>query len=957
MGILFTLVLLACVAGGVVWSVFMRKLPKTRIASICSIASIVIAVAATLIVKDVVTDPKFFTDTIMPALKLSPEIQEMFEFSITLRETIIGLPVAFIMPLVFVVVYLVARILTAIVYFVIVLIAGRRMRKQSKRRPVAYATARTIAWSTAAGLLTLVVVLIPVAFYGGMSVDVFEFAATADLMGEDSGDDLAGVAEDYITPIVESPIVESFRALGGDLLLSEMTSFQLNGELINVSDELDGIFGLANSIAPLMGEDLQNLSGEDADKIVGVSDALANSKFLSSIMAEAIYYLTGDIVNGDEPLTLDESGMFDDLADRIVGTLYEDAEAAVRPKEGTTSEMAAANMKQFTDDIHTVAELTAVILKSGLLSDSGNTEELLNKFTNGTTVHDMIFVLGENERLKCLVPEVVNIGIKAIASFMEVKDSAGAVYDELMATIAADLNGVKDLDDATKVKTLSPKLNDAFDHAGIVIDKQVLDLYSVAMIYELVNGNDDEITAADVTAFFVAYAEGAENENATGTPAVLAQMILELSALKDAKSETFQDDVASILASYGETMLGTTEGALYEKVAGVKLKRILDSNANDYTSYSTAENAASLQSAEEMAKTTFLRTRDILLIDAEEAAAKITDKDILEAEANAIQEIFKQAGTLMNDVSGEINISTMAGSVGEILNAFNGSVCVGPERTSNLFISILQSPLVRDAAKMDIFTATDLAYRGSTGESVNYAQTFTTISNTMDVLQNMNSNTEGGGMSVETLTTVFQDMNSQTAGMMESYITEERLSDEYGLDAEQSETAAPLISDVFGYWNEPGVAESMTPEKSKQEAEALNDVMNLVTSASDKANSGESSQTVFGEGNDSVLGKTASQTVETFMASDALKHSLNKNSENGTLEEDPFGMGDMMVNDEENSETQDLKNAMKNYYETTEYETEEEKKDDEQALTNLGKLFGFSEDEMKDLLGGQSTNP
>ena len=181
--------------------------------------------------------------------------------------------------------------------------------------------------------------------------------------------------------------------------------------------------------------------------------------------------------------------------------------------------------------------------------------------------------------------------------------------------------------------------------------------------------------------------------------------------------------------------------------------------------------------------------------------------------------------------------------------------------------------------------------------------------------------------------------------MMETYITEDRLAEDYGLNEEQSETAAPLISDVFGYWNEPGVAEKMTEEESKKEAEALNDVMNLVTSASDKANSGESSKSVFG-GEDSVLGKSADETVETFMSSEALKHSLNKNSENGTLEDDPFGMGDMLVNDENNAETEDLKNAMSDYYEKS-----EDKENDKESLTNLGKLFGFTADDMKDILG------
>jgi hypothetical protein len=526
---------------------------------------------------------------------------------------------------------------------------------------------------------------------------------------------------------------------------------------------------------------------------------------------------------------------------------------------------------------------------------------------------------------------------------MEVKDSADVVYDELMSTIAADLNGVRELDDATKVAELSPKLNSAFDHAGIVIDKQVLDLYSVAMIQHLVNGNDNEITAADVTAFFAAYAQGAEDASATAAPAVLARMILELSALKDAKAENFQADVAAILASYGQAMLGTTEGALYEKVVGVTLKRILDSNATEYTSYTTAANAASLQSAEEMKKTTFLRTRDMLLIDIDEASKLITE-ETREDEANSIASIFGCAGDLLNDVSGEINISAMATSVGDILNAFSNSVCVGEERTSNLFIAILQSSLVRDAANMDIFTATDLAYRGSTGQNVDYAKTFKTLSNTMDVLQNMNSSAEGG-MSVDTLTTVLKDLNAQSAGMMESYITEERLSEDYGLDAEQSETAALLISDVFGYWNEPGVAENMTEEESKKEAEALNDVMNLVTSASDKVSSGESSQTVFG-GEDSILGKSAEETVETFMASEALKHSLNKNSANGTLEEDPFGMSGMLSESEGNSEAEELKSAIGNYYQNS-----EDKENDKESLTNLGKLFGFTTEEIDEILG------
>ena len=188
-----------------------------------------------------------------------------------------------------------------------------------------------------------------------------------------------------------------------------------------------------------------------------------------------------------------------------------------------------------------------------------------------------------------------------------------------------------------------------------------------------------------------------------------------------------------------------------------------------------------------------------------------------------------------------------------------------------------------------------------------------------------------------------KDLNPQTAGMMETYITEDRLTEDYGLNEEQSTTAAPLISDVFGYWNDPEV--NMTEEESQKEAEALSDVMNLVTSASDKANSGESNQSVFG-GEDSVLGKSADETVETFMSSEALKHSLNKNSESGALDGDPFGMSGMLDNSEGNAESEELKSAIGNYYANS-----EDKENDKESLTNLGKLFGLTNEEIDEILG------
>ena len=970
MGIILTVVLLLFVAFSVLWSVFVRKLAKTRIKSISRILCVVLAFVGTLIVKDTITSQDFLIGTVFPALDgvLPEAVMGIIKASAVLLEAAIGLPAAFLAPLVFVLLYIVLSLVAGIVCLILYAAVGtkskshkssdsdddedeeevfeieedeyeeeyeddddededegrkhvvKKKKKTTKIRTsgdVPYEKARAFAWSFVSAVIALVVVLLPVAFYSEVATDVVDVVVEANVMGGEAGKMVSNISKEYVEPLAESPAVQMFRVFGGDAMVNSVTSFTFKGDTMYLKDELNALTNLVGNVVPLFNAGgLESFGNDEADKLVEIADAFTQSKFLTAIGSEAVYFLTDDMATGKKPMPMADNEMFGDLISKTIIIVHDDAK----------------NTTQFTKDVKTVAEMAGALIKGGVLSNMNDTDALFNSFTGdagNNPIANAIRALGKNPNMKCLIPEVTNIGIEAIGSFVEIKADANEAYNSLLDTIAADLNSVKGLDDATKLSELSPKLSSAFDHAGIVVDKKVIDLYSVSMIEDIVNPADGDITAADVQSFFVSFAAADD----ASTAATLANIIRSLSEL-NSESATFGDEVAAILESGANQMFDSDESALYQAIVNVSLKKALSAE--------TLAHTQALADAESFEKVTLLVFMNELVVDVDEAAAKITDAT-LENEAKAIGGIFAKAGSLLNDVSGEeINIGTMATSVGAVLNSLQESVCVGKDRTANLFIAIVQSGIVRDAANMDIATATELGTKGSTGDSVDYEKTFKTISNAMDVLQNMNSSTEEG-MSTEALTTVLKDLNPQTAGMMESYITEDRLAEDYGLNEEQSGTAAPIISDVFGYWNDPEV--NMTEEESAKEAEALNDVMNLVTSASDKANSGESSKSVFG-GEDSVLGKSADETVETFMSSEALKHSLNKNSENGTLEEDPFGMGDMLVNDESNAETEDLKNAMSNYYANS-----EDKENDKESLTNLGKLFGFTEEDMGEILG------
>ena len=951
MDLIFALVLLLIVAISVVWSVFVRKLAKTRIRSISVIACVLLALIGTFIFKSVVLDPAFAKDLLNEyGESLPKELTDLTNSSNLLFEFVLGLPVALISPVIFVTLYVVLSLISGIVYLFILIFGGRAIKK-SNQKDIPYVKAKCIAWSAASAFLSLIVILIPVAFYGGLANDVVETVAGMEVVDAKTQETLQMVSDDYLTPIAGGTTVSVFRALGGDILIDEMTSFTISGGTVYLRNEVRAIFNVTDSVMALTG-DLSECGDAEADALVVAVDSLTNSKLLTAISAELICMSTEEIATGKKYIKVDDSGMFDDLVNKTVTILYTDAKS-----ENDTERT------QYKADLKTVALMFSDLIKGGAIANLDDTEAMMDELAGGTTIKKVIRDLGQNSSMKCLIPEVTNIGIKAIANAVDVREDADEVYNELMSTIAADLNSVKELDDAEKVKELSPKLTDAFDNAGIVIDKQVIDLYSVAMIQGIINeAGDEEITAADVEGFFAAFADSAnqidtpdladDDDNANSIPAILARMIYNLSIVDVKATDYNEEDVNDMIAAGALAMTGSTESVLYKVIVeGVVLKKNLDAMfvdstkdpnytyaiQNKFYSTSTFENTIALASAATMKEHSLLLFMDEIVIDVD----NVGDFDA-DVEAEAIGGIFAQAGTLMNDVSGDdINLGTMAGSVGAILNSLNKSECVGEEKTANLFIAILQSSTVRDSASMDIGTATQLGVKGTVknanGDPVDYEKTFKTISNTMDVLQNMNSNSEEG-MSQEDLAVVLKDLNPQTAGMMESYITEDRLVEEFEFDPQQSATAAPIISDVFGYWNNPDV--EMDEEKSAKEAEALNDVMNLVTNASDRAQNDETSQVMFGTDNNSVMGKSADDTVATFMASESLKHSLRENSE--SLDDDPFGVKDMMT--EESEDKQQLLDAMKNHYTASEDK-------DTTDLTNFGKLFGLSGTDMEYVFG------
>jgi hypothetical protein len=312
-----------------------------------------------------------------------------------------------------------------------------------------------------------------------------------------------------------------------------------------------------------------------------------------------------------------------------------------------------------------------------------------------------------------------------------------------------------------------------------------------------------------------------------------------------------------------------------------------------------------MKSPEAMKVVTVVVTVEDMLVDSKAAAENITPETI-EAEAEAIEAIFQTAGTLLetlnkkdeNGESEKLDIGTLATSLGTILDSLSTTQSFGQEKTANLFTAVLQSETVRDAADLDMTTATQIADQATQGGG-SYSETMGTVAGGVGLAEKLN---KGEKITDEELVEIIRTLTPQTAGIIRVYVDANRL-ESYGVPNKYSVTGADLLDAMFYYLseNKNGDFES--------EAKALNLMLSMAMSAKDS-----DSKKIFSSAEGAEDGRlpTAKETVDTVMNSEAVKYSLiDVLTKNGKVTNfDPFGVGEKLEGKEDNLEYVECQTAI-----------------------------------------------
>jgi len=871
---------------------FLRGLAKSRIRGISVLVCAIAAVLTAVLLRSTVASDAALRTFVIPLLEKAGQTQiiEMLGLSPTLNEVLLHCIYSIAAPFMALALFIAYSFLTWFIFVIVTLICGSALRKHNERSK--FQRTRALIWGVVQGLVIFVILMIPISATLDLVPPVVNAVAESDALG-DQEDEVMGIVEEYVAPLNSNALLVAYRGVGGDQITEALTSFTVNESTTQLSAEIDSVASFACNVMKLTKTEFAQYSSAEAVTIVALSDSFEGSVLLPTIAGEIIYGATDAWLNGNaflgaaKPDFGESDALFAPFFDALLRILNADAR----------------NHAALQADIRTVAEMVAVMAENGVFANFSNTEALLETMSSNGIVASLVEKLGANASMKALIPELTDLGMRAIATTLGIPADVTEVYGDIMTDIADALNEASDLTGEEQINVITAELVTAFDEAGIPIDKEIIDGYSVSMIQDLLKEADGkELTADDVQAFFAIYAEqvavempasdisqglaaGGSLALADGDPyvgtvyegkteadlkkcgaAVLAKATVQLAALGEDSAEQAKE---ILTASYSELLANDADA--FVRISSIEIK--------NGVSATSLEASSGLKSSETIV--TYKVTMVDLLSASEGVAENITPETV-KKEAAAIESIFSAAGNLLDQVSGgtQLDLTTVAGSLGTILDSLQETESVGSDKTAKLFTAVLQSETVRKTANLDMQTATQMAQKATEGE-VKYTETMNAVSSGVDLFTKLGQ--DGEELTEEQLIELIRNINPATAGMIEVYVTAERITG-YGVPAQYANVSAGLISEIFSYMANTEMSET----EYQKEAKALNQILNVAISAKSHA----SGKVLFGE----IL-PSATETVDTFMASNAVTHALREEllDQNGDVKEgmfDVFGLSD-----------------------------------------------------------------
>jgi len=366
---------------------------------------------------------------------------------------ILAFPVAtVILPIAFSVVFIVVNLLFKLIYLLFAAIA------RLDRHGGFFKKVGGFLLGAVEGAVVACIIMLPIF---GISNTVTK--ATELVRDDEGAAEFVQFSDECFTPISYSPLAGVIENAGGELLMSQFSTVNVNGENSDLRETFIDTVAIAAKAGALSETSWIALNDSDKAAIDGMIDELDESPYLEGMIAGLLRGSATAIDNGYVVVEAEEP--YNKLLDKLL-EIFESSDS-----------------DNVSGDLRTVTSVLYILSDDGVLAainEDGNalTDALTKVDADGnTTVKRLISVMKSNERTAPLVSTLTELSVAMLSSSLGLGDDAAEVYENVKGDVAdvlaIDRNSYATSDEY--IEAVSNELDTKLQENDISLDKEIVD--------------------------------------------------------------------------------------------------------------------------------------------------------------------------------------------------------------------------------------------------------------------------------------------------------------------------------------------------------------------------------------------------------------------------------------------------------------------------------------------------
>jgi len=408
-------------------------------------------------------------------MALGENLDQIAANSPSTMEFLQQLPMAIITPTLFVSLFLLLKWITLIFFRIIKLILP-------SRSSLVFRLLGCIAGALGS-LICAWVILIPTWGAVGLAHQATLALREADTSGnEQLTKAMATVekADDQILgPMVNNPAADLLTEGGNSTLFRKLTAMELNGEPLDLYQEVAMLSETAAD-AMILVKPINQYSTEQTDSAALLADDIDHSELLRNISSEWVASLTGAWHSGESFMNIPEPEV-DPLLRPVLRSFY--------------GVLATTDEDLIAGDIMAIADVVEVLINYGILEGTAEGARLASLLLEGSFIRDMTNAINTHERFRPLMNTITGIGLNAISDMLEVPLPDSKTLNTISANLSTALTEISEAPAEQQVEVLNGEIDKALKEYNVDVPAEVKDMIAQTVINEFT----DETGAINAT--------------------------------------------------------------------------------------------------------------------------------------------------------------------------------------------------------------------------------------------------------------------------------------------------------------------------------------------------------------------------------------------------------------------------------------------------------------------------